>query len=1044
MKKILYIVVLLLSFLIVYPQTWPVTSNLGSPSTILNIPANGAIRGIIGLRGFADTTAVNALTYIRFTPFVQIATGDGQVWIRNSDATRWLPMGADFTFENGLTETSDIVRWGGTLTQSTVITQASNPIRFNDGNFGLNLTGNPLRRLSIGNDIGSSTTGNIFIYASDNTSAFFETSGAANLAIRSGNSLLLSPNFDDVAGQIVVGEVSGNNLIEMAFLGSGANTRFGKMGLEATAEPNKVFFYLKTEDTATAPDAELALYGDMRFLNISQNDTLSRVLMMRQNGRVEWRNVNTIGSGGSLFARTDVENNSASALAFNNRGLGGSLDSLGDGFAMINRFGTVSGRLEFDEDRVSIDVRDSEEDEPGSYLDVQKTSVGIGHNIDDINQYNFELNGDGAFLLRNASAYDVIMSDTADGLPLMSLPSGRIAKLNRWPVAGGSSFTPITVTSSMFASPTEYNDPRIVGLNVRVFLNELGRFLDSTTEVSFTPTGIEILLPGFDAASYNYNLIIYQVTPGITAGTLPFNLTYPANMEGQMAFRVRRREDLDTFYTTYDWDAVADGITGTEMYVDPVLGNDANPGTIGSPKKSISWVIDNSTASICYVTKFFNYPEAFNGADIDRPMKFIAYGGIAYVTTSDVTGAWSGVVGNPGAFESTYSGPAAIESPVACDFNNKDIYGNPIRMTPVASIALVASTPNSVFADPTANKFYVHTFDSRTPDDSVRCFFEKNSVESLTAHDVVFENIVFMGGGSSGRALAFFDNPNDAIQRNIVFKNCRILYALYDGTANLRNMNGYYLNTIFAYNGQDGNDWDDYNITGLEENCVGYRNGYDASDANNGSTAHDRVKLVRVNCVYKYNQGRNVHDIEDATSYNVNIVCDSSTATTAANYAFGTSSPGSLNTTMYFMKCVSDEDKGWDIRTTNGHGLFYSTNKASTTNNFVGTVTDLSGYQFAQYPIVLSATVVTSTSIEVVFSSPVTATNVGWSFAVNGVSQTPSAISGSGTNTLTFTVTTIISSDVVTRTYGMGPGDVTATNGQPLISFNINPVTVGI
>lgn len=600
-------------------------------------------------------------------------------------------------------------------------------------------------------------------------------------------------------------------------------------------------------------------------------------------------------------------------------------------------------------------------------------------------------------------------------------------------------FKPVKITNSNFSSATKYNDPQFAtGVKVVIDLN--GVRIDSGTHYIQDGTGIDFVIPGFDAINNSYQIVIWRYVDGLAGIGLPINLTLPADID--VAYKVRRRPD-GTFYTTYDWNALKNSITGTEIWVDPINGNNANSGTQLSPKKSINWVIQFSSAKIVnLVPGWYNYPDAFNGQDITRDMVFRCTGGVAWVTTADTVGAWSAVAGNPGAFESTYTGPASLESPVACDFSNKDVNGVPIRLTPVASIAAVASTPNSVFANATTNKFYVHTYDNRTPDDSIKVFFEKNAVEVFTPQNVVFENIRFAGGGSSGRALFSLDNTTPSGRINAVAKNCWFLYALYDGTQNYRLNTAYYKDCIFAYNGQDGNDWDKTSI-GLEEDCIGHYNGYDGSGANNGSTCHGNSKVIRVNAVHKYNEGRNVHDIEDATSYNVNIVSDSSRGALGSDYAFGISSPGSANSTMYFIDCTSGT-KGWDIRTTNGHGLYYNTNRASATNNLVGTVTDLSGYQFDPFPIVTSAAVTSSTAITITFSEPVTATNVGWSFKVNGISQTPSAIAGSGTNTLVFTVTTITSTDVVLRSYNPSTGNTSDAYGNELISFTDNPVTVAI
>lgn len=615
---------------------------------------------------------------------------------------------------------------------------------------------------------------------------------------------------------------------------------------------------------------------------------------------------------------------------------------------------------------------------------------------------------------------------------------------------------PVKVTNANFASATEYDDPEFAaGVKIAIFMNQTNIWLDSAVHYIQTVDGIEFIISGFDAVNNDYTFYIWKVRDGVAGIGLPVNMTWPGDLEPEFSWRVRRRPD-GTFYTTYDWTQVANSIVGTEYWVDPVGGNNANPGTFASPKKSIAWALEFGTGTALDIKLYpgwYTYNEAFNGVLINRSVKVTCPSGIAYVTTSDVTGAWSAVVGNPGAFESTYSGPAAIEIPVAIDTTNKDEFGTPIRLTPVASIAAVASTPGSVFANNTTGVFYVHTWDSRTPDGAVKVFFEKNAVRSVTAGiSMYFENIWWMGGGSSGQALFSMTN-NSTVRTTIVRRNCRVLYShgnstnvasTSDGSAVINYYDLYDQDCVYAYNGMDGNDFD-FNSRGLEENCVGYYNGYSAvNDANNGSTAHGNTKVVRVNCTYKYNGGRNMHDIESVTSYNVNIVADSSRGVGGSDWSFGTSSPGSLNTTMYFFDAESEATKGWDVRTTEGHIFTYNTNIGSTTNNIVGTQNALTGYTFDPVPVVLSSEVNSTTSVRVRFSEAVTSGTTGWTIKINGVSQTPSAVSGSGTNTLTFTVTAVASSDVVTRSYNPSTGNCVDANGNEMISFNDNPVTIGI
>lgn len=90
-------------------------------------------------------------------------------------------------------------------------------------------------------------------------------------------------------------------------------------------------------------------------------------------------------------------------------------------------------------------------------------------------------------------------------------------------ISGGSIIPPyqpnpfiylIPITGAQFADSTNYNDIRIVDKTLQIFWNDINRFLDPITEFAMTPTGVNILVPGFDAvANPSYILKIYIVNP---------------------------------------------------------------------------------------------------------------------------------------------------------------------------------------------------------------------------------------------------------------------------------------------------------------------------------------------------------------------------------------------------------------------------------------------------------------------------------------------------------------------------------------------------
>lgn len=73
---------------------------------------------------------------------------------------------------------------------------------------------------------------------------------------------------------------------------------------------------------------------------------------------------------------------------------------------------------------------------------------------------------------------------------------------------------PIYITQSNFINATQYEDDRLDGQNILVFLNEINRYLVSG-EYSLSGSTLTILLGGFDATQFDYNIVIEKYTAGV-------------------------------------------------------------------------------------------------------------------------------------------------------------------------------------------------------------------------------------------------------------------------------------------------------------------------------------------------------------------------------------------------------------------------------------------------------------------------------------------------------------------------------------------------
>lgn len=92
MRKIFLLICLIIS-LRGLSQGYPLTQNLGSSTTRVQVPANGAMNALFINRTFVDTTSANT-SNIKYYAGAQIyTTSDSVFWIRNLLASRWLPVG---------------------------------------------------------------------------------------------------------------------------------------------------------------------------------------------------------------------------------------------------------------------------------------------------------------------------------------------------------------------------------------------------------------------------------------------------------------------------------------------------------------------------------------------------------------------------------------------------------------------------------------------------------------------------------------------------------------------------------------------------------------------------------------------------------------------------------------------------------------------------------------------------------------------------------------------------------------------------------------
>lgn len=106
MKKIIVSIIFIFVYFICKAQTYPITQNLGSPSTLVKNPNYGGFSGGLVPYSFSDTTSANtALTYLKnYNGAIIYTTTIPALWFRMGDSSKWvqvLPSGSSTVGTNG-------------------------------------------------------------------------------------------------------------------------------------------------------------------------------------------------------------------------------------------------------------------------------------------------------------------------------------------------------------------------------------------------------------------------------------------------------------------------------------------------------------------------------------------------------------------------------------------------------------------------------------------------------------------------------------------------------------------------------------------------------------------------------------------------------------------------------------------------------------------------------------------------------------------------------------------------------------------------------
>jgi hypothetical protein len=386
----------------------------------------------------------------------------------------------------------------------------------------------------------------------------------------------------------------------------------------------------------------------------------------------------------------------------------------------------------------------------------------------------------------------------------------------------------------------------------------------------------------------------------------PIAVADPAGFTGLVRdFSIYRRGDR-TFFTDLDFaerlpfqEAAA-----TVLYVDVATGSDSNSGSAAAPLKSIYQAVHGRSGNVWVYVKPGLYAgnDGWRDANPTCNLVVMPWGNGRVVSSRHLTGlSWALSSGQTKTYQSTITTVGSV-----VDAANVDGHGDYTRLTSAASIAAVEATAGTYYVSGTT--VYVHTFNDRVPDASLRVYPNLRNGRYQQPSGVVWIKGVDFEGGSRPMQLAAVT----AGQTNVGwFWDCAFKYAGGSSGQNGLNTDGrcftYAKGCVAAANALDGFNY--HYVSGglppvaVEIECIGRNNGHNASGTNNGSTMHDGGSIIRIGGRYFGNENRNVHDVNSSYSWNLGVYsADSRGPASKVNFAAGTGTDGTM---MWLDQCVS-------------------------------------------------------------------------------------------------------------------------------------------
>jgi hypothetical protein len=404
------------------------------------------------------------------------------------------------------------------------------------------------------------------------------------------------------------------------------------------------------------------------------------------------------------------------------------------------------------------------------------------------------------------------------------------------------------------------------------------------------------------------------------------------------------------YYTDYNpAPFLVEGSPGvTTIYVDGDTGNDANPGTAVSPKRSLATVTAGRASKLLIKARgtfYVGYTTNIQTAHDELCVE--AWGGAACVLTA---------VGNPSALFLTWTdeGGGVWSAPAPWTFfNNINPYLGTdvetlVRYPQAASLAACQATPGTWFRQTSPSLRHFINTGGASPATGHTIFGCNGSVQTINnsarayVQRIQFVGLTFRGG----------DAPCTVAGSNTHSKQIEFVSCAFQHANNFAAMHTTGNSVVITYGctaGPSAFDGFSYSTASgsaggvvpnaVEINNTGRNNGA-LSGANQGSTQHFGGKVIRVNCTYRNNADQQMADVGGGTR-SWNLGCTFGPRGVSAAEALVTAGNDGTDVRIWLDGCTfSGGDP--NVMLAGGASLFYK--NMTVPSQKVGSAGTLAGY----------------------------------------------------------------------------------------------------